>query len=616
MIDSSELNPEFEALLNYVKHNRGFDFTGYKRHSLMRRTKKRMLLLKIESFSDYMDYLEVHPEEFVNLFNTILINVTSFFRDTSIWDYISTDIIPQIVARQERNEPIRIWSAGCASGQEAYTLAMVLAEVLGVEQFRAKVKIYATDIDEEALNQARHAVYDAKDVASIPPELLEKYFGFSDNHYTFRNDLRRSVIFGRHDLVQDAPISRIDLLVCRNALIYFNAETQSKILGRFHFALKDGGFLFLGKAEMLIAYASTFTPVDLKRRIFMKVLNDNTRERLWLTLQNNNEFNLASNMRLRDIALENNPLPQLVVDLNGFLILANEKVCTMFGLSITDLNRPLQDLELSYRPLDLRSCIDLAYAERRAVTITDVEWISTSGDIVYFDVQFILLQDFSGNLLGISITFTDITRSKRLQNELEHSNQELEMAYEELQSTNEELETTNEELQSSNEELQTTNEELQSTNEELETMNEELQSSNGELQTINEELRLRSEELHYVNTFLESILSSLRVGVAVLNRDLHIRIWNDKAEDLWGLRAEEVEGQHFFNLDIGLPVEQLRHPIRNCLQGAEFLEVTLLATNRRGKSIQCKVACTPLTSRKKEIEGVIIFMQQNTDEHT
>lgn len=614
MTNSSELNPEFEALLNYIKHNRGFDFTGYKRPSLIRRVKKRMLSLKVESFSDYIDYLEVHPEEFVELFNTILINVTSFFRDTGAWDYITSDIIPQIVARKELNEPIRIWSAGCASGQEAYTLAMVLAEVLGVEQFRSRVKIYATDVDEEALTQARQAIYDANEVACIPSELLEKYFGFSDSRYTFHNDLRRSVIFGRHDLVQDAPISRIDLLVCRNALMYFNAETQSKILSRFHFALNDGGFLFLGKAEMLFAYANRFTPLDLKRRIFVKVLNDNMRDRLYLMLRNNDEFNLASNMRLRDIAFDNSPVPQLAMDLNGVVILANEQIRTIFGLSITDLGRPLQDLEISYRPLDLRSCIDQAYAERRAISITDIEWITAAGDTVYFDVQFIPLQDPSSGLVGISITFKDVTRSKRLQNELQHSNQELEMAYEELQSTNEELETTNEELQSSNEELQTTNEELQSTNEELETMNEELQSSNGELQTINEELHLRSEELNHVNSFLESILFSLRVGVTVLTRDLRIRNWNDKAEDLWGLRAEEAEGQHFLNLDIGLPVDELKQPIRNCLQGAKYFEVQLLATNRRGKSIQCKVTCTPLTSTKKEVEGVIILMQENTDE--
>lgn len=189
------------------------------------------------------------------------------------------------------------------------------------------------------------------------------------------------------------------------------------------------------------------------------------------------------------------------------------------------------------------------------------------------------------------------------------------MAYEELQSTNEELETTNEELQSSNEELETTNEELQSTNEELETMNEELHSSNEELHTTNEEFRLRSEELNAANAFLASILTSLRCGVVVLDRDLLILAWSDKAEDLWGLRALEVQGQHFLNLDIGLPVQQIRQPIRTCLTAeSDYTEITVNAINRRGKLIQCKVTCTPLLSRTQEIQGVILLMEEKASE--
>ncbi|PSB51486.1 chemotaxis protein CheR, partial [Chroococcidiopsis cubana CCALA 043] len=192
---TDEANAEFEALINYIKRNRGFDFTGYKRSSLMRRVRKRMQALDLENFSDYMDRLEVAPEEFVLLFNTILINVTSFFRDRATWDYVTTEIVPRITARKEPTEPIRIWSAGCASGQEAYTLAMVMAEAVGVEQLRQRVKIYATDVDEEALNQARQATFNEREVSSVPPEMLELYFESFNGVYTFRKDLRRSVIF-------------------------------------------------------------------------------------------------------------------------------------------------------------------------------------------------------------------------------------------------------------------------------------------------------------------------------------------------------------------------------------------------------------------------------------
>jgi two-component system CheB/CheR fusion protein len=188
------------------------------------------------------------------------------------------------------------------------------------------------------------------------------------------------------------------------------------------------------------------------------------------------------------------------------------------------------------------------------------------------------------------------------------------MAYEELQSTNEELETTSEELQSSNEELETTNEELQSTNEELETMNEELQSSNEELQTLNSELRLRSDKFNEANTYLESLLASLRGGVVVVDRELQVQLWNNKAENLWGLRTAEVKGQHFLNLDIGLPVEQLLQPIRTCLLGqVDYMEVALEATNRRGKTITCKVICTSMINMAREIHGVILLMEETGD---
>ncbi len=613
-MSDSELNPEFEALLEYVKRNRGFDLLPYKRNGLMRRVDKRMQAVGIESYVDYLDYLEVHPDEFVNLFNTLLINVTSFFRDRTSWEYLLSEIIPQIVARQEPHEPIRVWSAGCASGEEAYSLAMALAETIGIEACREHVKIYATDMDQEALNYARQASYLPKETEGVPPELLDKYFEQVDGSYVFRKDLRRSVIFGRHDLIQDAPISRIDLLTCRNTLMYFNSEAQARILARFHFALNDGGFLALGRAEMLLTHSNTFTAVDLKRRVFTKVPKGNLRDRLLLIAQTGNEEavnHLATHVRIREAAYDVSPLAQVVVELNGSLVLANERARVMFSLTPTDLGHPFQDLELSYRPVELRSCIEQVYTNHQTVTLKDIKWTTTAGELRYLEVQLIPLQNGSGSLMGVSITFADMSRYKHLQEELEHSTQELEMAYEELQSTNEELETTNEELQSTVEELETTNEELQSTNEELETMNEELQSTNEELQTINEELRRRSDELNKVNSFLRSILASLRGSAIVVNRDLQIQLWNHKAEDLWGLRSEEVQGQHILNLDIGLPLEQLVQPIRACLAGdSEPQEVTLLATNRRGKAIQYKVSCTPIVAVEAEIWGVILLMEE------
>jgi len=214
------------------------------------------------------------------------------------------------------------------------------------------------------------------------------------------------------------------------------------------------------------------------------------------------------------------------------------------------------------------------------------------------------LLDEAQGALGVAVTFVDVTRSHRLQEELQRSR-------EEIQTANEELETTNEELQSSNEELETTNEELQSTNEELETMNEELQSTNEELQTVNEELRQRTDELNHSNAFLESVLASLRGAAVVVNRDLNVQVWNERAHDLWGLRQDEVRGKSILNLDIGLPVGELRAPIRACLaDGVDYKELVLDAVNRRGKSVRCRVTCTPLLSPAKRRDGVILMMDE------
>jgi len=612
LMDVTEaLDQEFEALLDYLKRSRGFDFTGYKRASLTRRVQKRMQSIGITGFGEYLDYLEVYPEEFSALFNVILINVTSFFRDTHVWEYMAGEILPHIIGNKLVVEPIRVWSAGCASGEEAYTVAMILAETLGLEQFRARVKIYATDVDDEALSYARLASYSEKEVAGVPPEMLEKYFEKSGRRFVFHKDLRHSIIFGRHDLSHDAPISRIDLLICRNALMYFNVEAQSKILNRFHFALSDGGYLFLGKAEMLLTHTYLFSPVDLKRRVFTKVPKGGGPVRRINMVNSPNERGVMAPpdySRIRALALSSDPQPQIVVDLNGYIVVMSNPVRQLFNLNESDLGRPIQDLEISYRPVELRSRIDQVRAERRAITLKDVEW-RVAGETRWLEVHITPLIAEDHTLLAVKVAFLDVSPYKQLQQELQQSNQELETAYEELQSTNEELVTTNEELQSTNEELETTNEELQSTNEELETINEELQSASEELETINDDLRERTAQLDHSNIFLEAILSSLRGGVVVVDQDLNIQIWNNRAEDLWGLRGDEVRGKSLLNLDIGLPLDQLRQIIRGCLNG-EAHEVTLAAINRRGKTIRCDVACTPLIGTGAEINGVILLMEE------
>ena len=604
---------EFEGLLDDIKRSRGFDFTGYKRASLQRRLDKRLGEVGCGSYTAYSDFLEVHPEEFPLLFNTVLINVTTFFRDTASWEYLAEEIIPRLLAGKAVSDPIRLWSAGCASGQEPYSLAILLAEAMGWEAFKARVKIYATDIDEEALAQARSASYSAREVRDVPPALLEKYFDCEGDRYLFSKDLRRSLIFGRHDLLQDSPISHIDLLSCRNTVMYFNAEVQTGILARFHFAIRDGGYLFLGKAEMLFAHSNLFLPLDLRRRVFAKVTRPGLRDQLLLMAQSGVDaasLPLDNPLRLMEAAFQTMPNAQIVLDISGRLAMVNERARGLFHLSARDIGRAFQDLELSYRPVELRSRIETAQAERRTISVKDVPWTVGGAKTVYLEALIVPLSE-GGAPLGVSVSFTDVTRYRQLSEELQAANHEMETAYAELQSANEELETTNEELQSTVEELETTNEELQSINEELETTSEEAQSTNEELQTVNRELNQRSEELNLVNAYMESILASLRGGVVVLDGDLRVQIWNAQSSELWGLSPSEVQGQPFGDLDIGLPVPALLPPLQDCLASASaHRDLTLESRNRRGQPFVCKVAVTPLLGTERTVQGVILLMEQ------
>jgi two-component system CheB/CheR fusion protein len=608
---------EFTRLLDYLKATRGFDFGAYKVSTLMRRVQKRMREVGVRSYAEYIDYLEVQPNEFGPLFDTVLINVTAFFRDPEAWQFLGEHILPRIVREKAPDVPIRIWSAGCATGEEAYTLAMLLAEAVGEEDFRKRIKIYATDADEEALIAARQGTYNERDVAGIPSDLLEKYFETSGSRRVFRNELRRCLIFGRHDLIQDAAISRLDLLVCRNTMMYFNTEAQERILARFHFAVNRTGYLFLGKAETLLSHNSNFKPVELKHRVFSRTSTNNLRDRLLALAPVTGADSEAGarHLRLREAALDASPVAQILVDRRGYLVLASERARRLFNLGQNDLGRLLQDLEVSYRPVELRSHLDGVYEARAPMIVKDVEWRGPGVDaeMRVFEVQVAPLVDARETVLGASVSFLDLTQARQLRKELERSNQELETAYEELQSGNEELETTNEELQSTVEELETTNEELQSANEELETMNEELQSTNDELRDLNDRLQHRTEELNQFNGYFQSVLNTLGAAVVVMDRALHVRVWSEKAQDFWGVRGDEVLGQSFLDLDIGLPVEELRQALRDAVATGREREQSLNGINRRGKQVRSRVRIAPYFSTpggSTGVDGLILLIEE------
>src|SRR6266496_4526715 len=602
-IVQGEADREFDELLLMLKETRGFDFMGYKRTTLMRRVNRRMDACRVKSLAEYRDYLELEQDEFSKLFDSLLINVTGFFRDPPAWEALRTAVLPELLTAKGRERPIRVWSAGCATGEEAYTLAILFTEAMGPEDFTNRVKIYATDVDEDALQQARSGTYTERQVADVAEPLRSKYFEYTGMRHSFRRDLRRQVIFGGNDLTRDAPISRVDLLAALITLIYFTAETQSNIASKFHFALSSPGYLFLGKAEVLLNHGDRFEPVDLRKRLFRKVPRPGMRD-LPRThhgaAQAGTPNGLAADVKLETAALAAGPVAQLVLDRAGRIAVANIRAERMFNVQARDMGRPFQDLEISYRPIELRSTVEQVRNDQRPVELTNITWYRGAGtEPTVLDVTVVPLFGDADDLVGVGVNFFDVTRYRRLRDELEHSNKDLERAYEELQSLNEELETTNEELQSLNEELETTNEELQSTNEEL--------------QAMNDVLRVRTEELDSTNGFLASVLCSLGNAVIVVNEDMRVRVWSPGAEDLWGLRTDEAEGRHLLALDIGLPVQQIVPVLQRMLSDKVAIsETTVDAVNRRGRAVRLQVACRLLRGEDGMAHGVIMVMNQES----
>jgi two-component system CheB/CheR fusion protein len=588
MTDKPPPDQHFEALLHHIQGSRGLDFRGYKRSSLRRRITLRMEAVGVDSFEAYQSHLEVDPGEFECLLNTVLINVTSFFRDEDAWEVMRTDVIPRLVARSEGDRPIRVWSVGCASGEEPYSLAMLLAEAVGPAEFCNRVKIYATDLDEEALKTARLATYLPRDVEGVPPALLERYFERTNNHYVFERELRKCVIFGRHNVVNDAPISRIDLLVCRNLLIYLESETQAVVLPRLHYALSNDGVLFLGKAETQLGRSPLFRPVDMKHRIFSKVAQEWRRPTLggFAGARARQAEAPLPNLLLLESVLNEAGNAMLVVDEAGTVALANIQARHLLGVGESDIGRPFQDLPVSYRPLELRGPIEEVFRTRRSLQLEDQEYRLTQSDVVRLTIDATPLARPDGSIHAVLLTFVDTTALHALRLE----------------------------LQVAQETLENTIEELQSANEELETLNEEARSSNEEMESVNEELRIQAEQAVSYRLYLEAVLRSMNGGIIVLDQNLNIQSWNRWSENTWGLRAEEVAGTSFDALEIGVPLHLLRDSLVAVQSGREaHVERVLEGMDRRGRRILCEVTLAGLIDEDRAGRGVVVLFQDITD---
>jgi len=596
-------------LVRELAEERGLDLQGYKPTTLERRVRRRMQQLNIGSYHQYLDYVRTQPAETTELLNTVLINVTRFFRDPPAWDMLAKEVLPMLFQNRMMGSTFRAWSAGCATGEEAFSIAILLCEFLGERLKDYEIKIYATDNDENALNVARRSEYPLEALRGVRSEIKEKYFT-GDRILRLNRELRRLVIFGRSNLLSDAPISHVDLLVCRNVLIYFDTAAQAHILSRLKYALNEGGVLFLGKSESQLKANSDFMVLNPKWRIFQR--RSAPGATAWANFagiapmeaegKEKTQQELQTLKLYYDSILTTLEPGVLMLDSGDTVITENEKALKLWDLSNKMTGQKLQNTEFWQRCPELKQHLEESRV-REPKTVT-FECYSSPSTVVNITVRPIVSQGVSGPV-GTLIYMENITPRVTLQSTIE----ELETTAEELQSTNEELETTNEELQSTNEELETTNEELQSTNEELETTNEELQSLNEELETTNEELSSRTRELDEVNARYSEMMERMPWPVFLVNEEALIYMFNSAAQKLFGFAKPSEKGMKLEELPLDQHSRQaMVRRYRNVVQArkASTIPNCHLVTNRYDGPAE--IYFSPLSKDNAE-HGVIVMVQ-------
>ncbi len=552
-VEAEETQDTFSELVKIVRKQCGVSFKQYKKATLQRRIERRMLAVGVSNFEEYVDLLKSSTDEVQLLYKDILISVTNFFRDPSTFKEIE-GVLESIGKSKENNDPIRIWVVGCATGEEAYSLAILLVEMLGgLEKLdESDHQIFATDVDTNALGVARRGIYNEASMADVPAKYREKYFKKSGQQYEVINELKRLILFSGHNIIDDPPFMRVDLITCRNLLIYFEQELQKKVYRIFHYSLRNKGYLFLGKSESTAQVTDIFRAVKAQARIFQKrSVNSYNPQRFFLSGKSSViEQHVSRSSREFD---KTPTLPETLIEQfseASILINDNLDVEHIYGNSdyYLKLNKGKPSLNLceivietfkhEVRPLVFKALRTKAAANGQLRKLT-IDGAHYRVKMTVYPVQVdennerFLLVCFSRENEVVSESEIQMYDSKDLK--IKELEDELAMAREHIQTVIEELETSNEELQSMNEELQSSNEELQSSNEELETTNEELQSTNEELVTMNDELNEKTTELEQVSTQLSNIKNSLAFPLVYIDHNLKALRANKAAKEFFSL---------------------------------------------------------------------------------
>ncbi|WP_420150165.1 CheR family methyltransferase [Spirosoma sp.] len=581
-------NEDLRNIIQLLRRATGVDFTHYKVTTIRRRIIRRTLLYKLESLREYTDYLRKNPEEAGLLYDDLLINVTTFFRDAETMDYLQKVLLPQLIREKSAQESLRIWVPACSTGQEAYSLAMLLLEVMGERALSRTIQIFATDLSESAVAKARLGSYTRGEVMDVSARRLQRFFTKVDDHYRINKSVRDLCVFAPHNLLKDPPFSRLDLVSCRNLLIYLDTTLQRKAIVTFHYALNPNGYLILGKSETVGTSAQLFSQLEKNYKVFARKNDVDSRATFTLTPRTPEGDRLSSRHSLmpRNIVspgntasenfssagqdrlgaasdlekvVDNLLLSQYVpasVVVNQDLEILQFRGSTGLFLEPAPGKASLNLLKMARPSLvfELRNAVHKVQKSNEPVRKSGLE-IRVKNKIHYVAIEAVPLNTVGEERLFLiifeevdppvaSTTHTADARNRRIK-ELES---ELANLREDMRSIIEEQEASNEELQSANEEIISSNEELQSINEELETSKEEIESTNEELLTINQELQVRNDQLSEAYRFAEDIFGTIREATLVLDADLRIKSANQAFYRLFQLREDEAERRLIYEL--------------------------------------------------------------------
>lgn len=610
-----------ERLFRILLERTNCDFSDYKINTLQRRIERRMVAQRIGVLEDYVQYLESSPKEATLLCKDILISVTSFFRDDQPFKVLGK-YIEMILQTKKSGDPIRIWVPGCATGEEVYSLAILLSEILGNKIRHYNIQIFGTDIDTDATLRARKGIYPETSLADLDKDLVDKYFLRNGNSFQVVKSIKEIVVFARQDLVKDPPFSKLDLISCRNLLIYFENQLQKRIIPLFHYVLNNHGYLMLGKSESIGLYSDLFVPVDKRWKIYKRVgsfrqppLEVNSRisaSRNTSTPSFRSQVNQPSLEEVLLKTMNRYYAPSCVVvdeQLNMLHIFGD--VRKFLSYSSGEVVRNILKSINSEFANELRAMMHKASKERiiaqgKPVKINDEDEIKVVRLVVHPIEQFEDTAVYAICFEEIPLEKTSIRSAEpgeiddakqQTINELE---QDLISTREHLQTVIEELETANEELQSLNEELQASNEELQSSNEELETSNEELQSTNEELLTVNEELQIKSGELASAYSDLENIQRSIGFALVVIDRDLRVMRFTEPATEIFGLLNTDL-GHVLTSVPCNIDLPNIRQALHNTIEHGQIYEEEIHANE---KYYLWRIF--PYYTESKEIVGAVV----------